>query len=183
MFIRGPHPVSVIWHHFRAGNDGFVFGSCAGGFEALLVPNADRTIELYLALLEHLDPAVDLYLDDWRTGERWKGEDLAMADVRDAVARAKQALASHGGTELSVVSGREQVTLSANLEVFTFADTDRWLYLLQGKGLRRLPRLRKRSWWLHRGEFAPAASATAAVQQTVERLRLVRQDAAAGSQG
>ena len=177
MFIRGPHPVSVIWQHFRAGSDGFVFGERDGGYEAQLVPNADRTIELFLALLEHLDPAVDLHLDDWRTGERWRAEDLAMGDVRDTIARTKQVLAAHGGTELTVVSGREQVTLTANLELFIFADTDRWLYLLQGKGLRRLRRLRKRSWWLHRGEFGPTAAAAAAVGQMVERLRLARADA------
>ncbi|MGQ0646741.1 MAG: hypothetical protein ACT4P7_04160 [Gemmatimonadaceae bacterium] len=178
MFIRGPHPESVIWHHFRGAADGFVFGSRGAVFEAQLVPNADRTIELYLAVLEHFDPAVDVHLEDWRTGARWSGEDLDITEVRDSVARAKHALGSHAGTEVTVVSGKEQATLTPNLEVFVFSDTDRWLYLLQGKGLRRMASLRTRSWWLRRGEFGSSAVAEAAVRLTVERLHLTRLDPA-----
>jgi hypothetical protein len=53
-----------------------------------------------------------------------------------------------------------------------YAATDRWLYLLQGKGLRRLTRLRTRSWSLMRGEFRRSPGAEAAVKLTVERLQL-----------
>lgn len=172
MFIRGNHPESVIWHHFRRTGDGFVFGRRGGLFEARLVPNADRTVELFLACLEHLPPAVRVVLEDWRQGSQWMGDDLATLDVRDAVARAKQAIATHGGCEVSVVADTEQVTLTANLELFTFAPTDRWLYLLQGKGLRRVQRLRRRSWWLARGEFGPATAADEAVRLVVQGLRL-----------
>lgn len=176
MFIRGPHPESVIWPHFRSGWEGFVFGQRDGTWEAQLVPNADRTVELFLALLEHLAPAVDVGLEDWRTGARWHGESLENGDVRDAIARSKQAWATHAGTEVTVIGGGEQVTLTANLELFVFAATDRWLYLLQGKGLRRLQRLRKRSWALVRGEFRRSQGAEAAVKLTVERLQLKREN-------
>lgn len=172
MFIRGNHPESVIWHHFRSTGDGFVFGRRGDLHEARLVPNADRTVELFLACLEHLPPAVRVTLEDWRSGETWEGEDLATLDVRDAIARAKQALATHGGCEVSVVTDAEQVTLTANLELFVFAPTDRWLYLLQGKGLRRVQRLRRRSWWLGRGEFGPAEAAVEGVRLVVQGLRL-----------
>ena len=173
MFIRGPHPEPVIWHHFRSGTDGFVFGEREGVYEAQLVPNADRTVELFLALLEHLAPAVDVRLDDWRNGETYEGDALANGDVRDAVARSKHALATQAGTEVTVLSAGEQVTLTANLELYVFAQTDRWLYLLQGKGLRRLQRLRKRSWWLQRGEFGAATGPDSAARLTVERLGLL----------
>lgn len=174
MFIRGPHPESVIWPHFRSGWEGFAFGQRDGIYEAQLVPNADRTVELFLALLEHLSPAVDVRLEDWRTGETWLGESLENGDVRDAIARSKQAWATHAGTEVTVTGRDEQVTLTANLELFVFAATDRWLYLLQGKGLRRLQRLRKRSWSLVPGEFRRSQGAEAAVRLTVERLQLAR---------
>ncbi|MCC6319311.1 MAG: hypothetical protein IT361_16680 [Gemmatimonadaceae bacterium] len=172
MFIRGPHPESVIWPHFRSGWEGFVFGARDGVFEAQLVPNADRTIELLLALVEHLTPAVDVRLDDWRTDRAWRGTSLENSDVRDAIARSKQAWATYAGAEVTMIGGGEQVTLTANLELFVFAPSDRWLYLLQGKGLRRLQRLRKRSWSLTRGEFRPSVGAESAVRLTVERLRL-----------
>jgi hypothetical protein len=173
MFIRGPQPESVIWHHFRSGADGFAFGERDGLYEAQLVSNADRTVELYLAILEHFAPAVTLRLDDWRSGQRWGAEALGLTDVRDAVARVKHALAAHAGTEVSVISAQEQATLTANLEIFVFADTDRWLYLLQGKGLRRLVSLRRRSWRLQRGEFGAADAAASAIAITVERLGLL----------
>jgi hypothetical protein len=172
VFIRGPHPESVIWPHFRSGWEGFVFGRRDGLYEAQLVPNADRTVELFLALLEHLVPAVDVRLDDWRTGRTWRGESLESGDVRDAIARSKQAWATYAGTEIAVIGGDEQVTLTANLELFVYAATDRWLYLLQGKGLRRLARLRTRSWSLTRGEFRRSPGAEAAVKLTVDRLQL-----------
>lgn len=181
MFIRGPHPEAVIWHHFRASADGFAFGLRDGLYEAQLLSNADRTVELFLAVLEHLAPAVTLSVDDWRTGRQWHAEALALSDVRDAVARVKHALGAHGGAELTAIAAREQVTLTANLELYVFADTDRWLYLLQGMGLRRFERLRRRSWRLRRGEFAAVPAAEAALALTVERLHLEPVTPAAGS--
>ncbi len=177
MFIRGNQPESVIWHHFRGAGDGFVFGHRDGWFEAQLLPNADRTVELFLATLEHLPPAVRLSVDDWRTGQQWDGADLSTLDVRDAIARAKHPLAAHAGTEIAVVADDEQVTLTANLELYVYAATDRWLYLLQGKGIRRVSELRRRSWRLSREEFRPVPAAEAAVQLIVERLRLVARGA------
>ena len=174
VFIRGKNPESVIWHHFRGPGDGFAFGRSGDIYEARLLPNADRAIDLFLALLEYLQPAVTVYIHDWRTGERWTGADLANVDVRDAMARARQALSRAAGVEVTVHAPDEQLSLSANLELFVYAETDRWLYLLQGKGLRRVARLRARSWRLKPGEFAPSDESSRAVRLTVERLRLTR---------
>ena len=81
MFIRGPHPESVIWPHFRSGWEGFAFGQRDGVYEAQLVPNADRTVELFLALLEHLAPAVDVVLGILGTSfERVAGTQLSLFD-------------------------------------------------------------------------------------------------------
>lgn len=172
VFIRGRHPEAVIWHHFRGPGDGFSFGKTDAVYEARLLPNADRAIDLFLALLEYLQPAVEVFMHDWRTGERWTGSDLANVDVRDAVARARQTLARSAGVEITVHAPDEQLSLTANLELFVYAETDRWLYLLQGKGLRRVPRLRPRSWRMQHGEFAASEESARAVRLTVERLRL-----------
>jgi hypothetical protein len=170
VFIRGPQPESVIWRHFRGEGDGFSFGVREGVYEAVVVANADRAVELYLALAEHLSPAVRLEIDDVRSGVRWSGDDLALPDVRDAVARLKPSLSTFAGAEITIVSDEDQLTLTPNLDVFVYARTDRWLYLLQGKGVRRVRHLRPRSWRLARSEFAPAPEATQSLRLAAERL-------------
>lgn len=173
MIVRGQHPEAVIWPRFRAAGDGFAFGTRGTLFEAHLYPNADRSVELYLAVLEHFAPAVEVRVEDWRTGLQWRGDRVANADVRDAVARSKHALAARAGVELTVVGNGEQATLTANLELWVYAPTDRWLYLLQGKGLRRVRQLRRRSWRLLRGEFeAMASDEQSAARLIAERLTL-----------
>lgn len=172
VFIRGPHPEASIWHHFRGAGDGFTFGDRDGICEAQVMANADRVVELYLALAEHLPPAVSVAIDDLRTGVMWRGEDLALVDVRDAVARLKLAISIHAGVEVTLVGADDQLTITPNLDIFIYARTDRWLYLLQGKGLRRRRSLRARSWRLARGEFAPAPAMTVALRDAAERLGL-----------
>ena len=174
VFIRGPHPESTIWRHFRGESDGFVFGERDGVYEVVVMANADRAVELFLALAEHMAPAVRVELDDVRGGERWSGEDLALVDVRDAMARLKPVLTTFAGAEFTIVSDDDQLTITPNLDVFVYSRSDRWLYLLQGKGVRRVKRLRPRSWRLERGEFAPAPSVGQALRLTAERLGLQR---------
>ena len=173
MFIRARPADAAPWHQTRRAGEGFVFGQRHGVHEARLVPNADRAVELFLAITEHFGPFGSFTVDDWRSGTVWHGTDLATADVRDAVARARHVLTAHAGTEISLVSDREQATLTANLNVRVYAPTDRWLYLLQGKGLRRLQRVRRRSWALTRGEFRSVAASQEMVTQLVSRLHLV----------
>lgn len=177
VFIRGPHPESSIGRHFRGDGDGFTFVERDGICEAMIMANADRVVELYLALAEHLPPAVTVTITDLRSGDIWEGEDQALVDARDAVARLKSTLSTNGGVEFTIVGADDQLTITANLEIFVYARTDRWLYLLQGKGLRRRRRLRPRSWRLAAGEFAEAPAATAAIRSAAERLGLRRQGA------
>ncbi|MBK6488645.1 MAG: hypothetical protein IPF98_17750 [Gemmatimonadetes bacterium] len=171
-FIRGTHTEASIWRYFRGEGDGFTFRDRNGICEAMILANADRIVELFLALAEHLPPAVTVAIEDLRSGDRWEGEDQALVDARDAVARLKGALASSGGVEFSLVGADDQLTLTANLEIFVYARTDRWLYLLQGKGLRRRGQLRARSWRLSAGEFAAAPTTSAAVKEAADRLGL-----------
>lgn len=172
VFIRGSHREASISRYFRGEGDGFTFVDRDGICEAMILANADRIVELFLALAEHLPPAVTVAIEDLRTGDRWEGEDQALVDARDAVARLKGTLVSSGGVEFSLVGADDQLTLTANVEIFVYARTDRWLYLLQGKGLRRRRRLRARSWRLSAGEFADAPATSAAVKDAAARLGL-----------
>src|SRR5215211_1296068 len=102
MFIRGPHPEATIWRHFRGDTDGFVFGERDGSYEAIVMANADRSVELFLALAEHMPPAVRVEIDDLRTGAHWEGDGLALVDVREAMARLKPVLSTYAGVEFTI---------------------------------------------------------------------------------
>ena len=172
MFFRGRQPDTSIWRRFRSGVDGFTFIKEADFYSAHVVANAERVVDLFHALSEELPPAVDVTIEDQRTGRTWKGRDVALPDVRDAVARLKVPLAAYGGVEFAVYSPEDQLTLNPHLELFIYARTDRWLYLLQAKNLEEHRTVRTKSWKLRRGEFQPAPELADALSATAERLGL-----------
>ena len=57
MFFRGRQPETSIWKRFRGSADGFTFAEEKDYFVAHLVANAERVVDLSLALLEYLPPA------------------------------------------------------------------------------------------------------------------------------
>ena len=116
--------------------------------------------------------AVDVALEDVRSGLSWKGENIALPDVREVIARMKSPLSTFGGVEFAVYTSEDQLTLNPHLELFIYARTDQWFYILQGKGLEERRMLRTRSWRLKRNEFAPAPDLVQAVGAAAERLAL-----------
>jgi hypothetical protein len=136
------------------------------------VANAERVVDLFIALMEHLPPAVDVAISDERSGRSWKGEALALPDVREAVSRIKTLLATNGGAELSVYTSEDQLTVNPMLELFIYSRTDQWLYILKGKGLEERRLVRTRSWRGVRREYADAPELVAALAQAAESLRL-----------
>src|SRR5438105_2737977 len=172
MFFRGRQPEASIWRRFRVSADGFTFVQEADHYTAHVVANAERVVDLFYNLTEQLPPAVDVVLDDLRSGRSWKGEAVALPDVRESVARLKLLLARYGGVELSVFTADDQLTLNPHLELFIYARTDRWLYLLEGKGLEEQKRVRTKSWKMKREDFPPAPELATALTAAVERLGL-----------
>lgn len=173
MFFRGKQPEGSIWKRFRASLDGFTFVEEDDYYAAHVVANAERVVDLFYALSEQLSPAVDLVIDDKRAGRVWKGESLALPDVRDTLARLKVLLAQHGGVEVTVNTTDDQLTLNPYLELFIYARTDRWLYLLEGKGLQEQRMIRTKSWKAKRDDFPPAPELDSAIAAAAERLGLV----------
>jgi len=141
---------------------------------AHIVANAERVVDLMWTMTELLSPAVDLYIDDLRSGRKWKGEALPLPDVRDTIARLKLLLARFGGVELSVYTPEDQLSLNPHLELFIFSRSDRWLYLLEGRGLEEQTRLRQKSWKINRQSFPAAPDLVNAVATAAERLALQR---------
>jgi hypothetical protein len=174
MLFRGRQPEASIWRRFRTSTDGFTFGQEEDHYVAHVVANAERVVDLFYALTEHLGPAVDVVIDDLRSGRTWRGEDVALPDVREQVARCKLLLARYGGVELTVFTGEDQISLNPYLELFVYARTDRWLYLLEGKGLEEQRTVRTKSWKVKRLQFPAAPELVNAVDAAAERLGLQR---------
>ena len=174
MFFRGKQPEASIWRRFRASTDGFTFTEEEGVYTAHIVANAERVVDLFWNLSEMLSPAVDLFVDDLRSGRKWKGESLPLADVRDTVARLKLLLARFGGVEMSVYTPEDQLSLNPHLELFIYSKSDKWLYLLEGRGLEEMPRVRSKSWKIKRQAFPAAPDLVNALAGAAERLGLKR---------
>ena len=102
MFFRGRQPEASIWRRFRVSADGFTFEQEGEIYTAHVVANAERVVDLFYALSEDLPPAVDVVVEDLRSGRSWKGEAVALPDVREAIARLKVLVARYGGVELAV---------------------------------------------------------------------------------
>lgn len=175
MIFRGRVPESTVWRRFRSGTDGFTFVRQPSGiYEAHVVANAERVVDLFYTLTEHLPPAVDFVLDDKRAGRVWRGEDIALPDARDAVARMKVPLATYGGVEISAYSSDDQLTLTAQLELYTYARSDQWLYLLEGKGLEEYGAVADKTWRSQPWDRGAATVLSEAVEAAAERLSLTR---------
>jgi hypothetical protein len=172
MFFRGREPETSIWKRFRGAADGFTFGQEGDYYVAHMVANAERVVDISLALLEYMPPAVDLAVQDARTGRSWIGERLALPDVRDQLARTKALLASHGGVEIAVYTSEDQLTINAVLELFIYSRTDHWLYILEGKGLEQRRLVRTRSWRLASHEYPPAPELSGAMEELASALEL-----------
>lgn len=172
MFFRGRQPEASVWRRFRAAADGFTFQKEEDHYSAHVVANAERVVDLFYTMAEQLPPAVDVAVEDLRSGRSWKGESLPLPDVRETIARLKQLLARYGGVEISIFTSDDQLTLNPYLELFIYARTDRWLYLLEGKGLEEQRRVRTKSWKLQRQQFPAAPDLVNAVTTAAERLGL-----------
>lgn len=172
MLFRGKQPEASIWRRFRASSDGFTFSEDDGIYTAHVVANAERVVELFWTLTELLDPAVDMTIEDLRSGRSWKGEALPLPDVRDTIARLRLLLARFGGTEISIYTAEDQLSLNAHLELFVYSRSDKWLYLLEGRGLEEHQRLRPKSWKIKRQAFPPAPDLVNAVAAATEKLGL-----------
>lgn len=169
MIFRGRQPEATVWRRFRSGYDHFTFRREGEVNAARIVANAERVLDLLHALTAHLTPAVDVVLEDRRSGRAWRAEAAALPDVRDAIARLKLPLSAYGGVELAVYTPDDQLTLTIGLELFIYARSDRWLYILLGKGLVEQDRLERPRWDVSQ-PFPPAPELEAALEMTVEKL-------------
>src|SRR3990170_5964612 len=163
MLFRGKRPDTTVWKRFRSGFDGFTFTRTGDIYEAKVVANAERVVDLFFTLSELMPPAVDVYIRDMRSQTTWTGETIALPDVRDAVARLKVPLSTYGGVEVTLYSPDDQMTLTPQLELYIYSRSDRWVYLLTSMNLEERSSIEERMWGMSSWERAPAPSLSDAV--------------------
>ena len=174
MFFRGQEAEVTVWQRFKSDVDGYTLDKEEGHFTSRVAANAERVVDLFHSLTEHLPPVVDVSIDDHRSGKSWVGKGLPLDDVREQIARLKVLIGRFGGAEISVYTSEDQLTLTPYLDLYVYSRTDRWAYLLDGKGLRQQRALGSKSWKRERGQFPAAAELVNAIQSVVERLSLDR---------
>jgi hypothetical protein len=174
MLFRGQEAEVTVWQRFKDDADGFTFDQEDGYFTSRIAANSERVVDLFHSLTEHLPPMVDVSIEDHRSGKSWVGKELPLDDVREQIARLKVLIGRYGGAEISVYNSEDQLTLTPYLDLYVYSRTDRWAYLLEGKGLRQQRALGSKSWKRQRGQFPAAAELVNAIQSVVERLRLNR---------
>jgi hypothetical protein len=170
--FRSPTPTPATPLRFRPSEDLFAFRKEGEVFVAQVSASSERSVELFLALVDQMPLVVDLGLDCVRSRRSYVGEGLGLSEVKEAVARLKAPLVASAGVELTVYTDSEQLSLSPMLDLWVFARSDRWLYLLQGEGLEERAELPARTWSVAREAFTGAPDLVAAVTATAERLTL-----------
>ena len=163
---------STVWKRFRSGHDGFTFTRTGDIYEAKVIANAERVVDLFYTLSELMAPAVDVYINDARSKTTWSGQTLALPDVRDAVARLKVPLSTYGGVEITIYTPEDQLTLNPQLELFIYSRSDRWMYLLTSMNLEERASLEDRLWGMQSWERTPAPALSDAVAAAAERLSI-----------
>lgn len=174
MFFRGQEAEVTVWQRFKSDVDGFTFDLEDGYYTSRVEANSERVVDLFHSLTEQMPPVVDVSIEDHRSGKSWVGRGLPLDDVREQIARLKVLIARYGGAEISVYTSDDQLTLTPYLDLYVYSRTDRWAYLLEGKGLRQQRALGSKSWKRQRAQFPAAAELVNAIQSVVERLRLDR---------
>ena len=73
---------------------------------------------------------------------------------------------------MSVYTSEDQLSLNEHLELYVYSRSDKWLYMLEGRGLEELGRLRGKSWKIKRAAFPAAPDLVNALAAAAERLGL-----------
>lgn len=98
--------------------------------------NSERAVDLLHRLSAHLDPVVDVVVDDERDAEQWEGALRFLPDVREAIGRLRWPLASYGGVEITLVTPDDQLSLMPSLELFIYSRHETWASRLEAEGVR-----------------------------------------------
>ncbi len=161
-----------VQSRFRRDTDWFVASRRSGLYVAQVGTVSERAVDLLPALALHLDPAVDLVMESLRDRKAWQGRSLPLPDVREVMGRLRLPLAMYGGVEIALVTPDDQLTLTPELAIVLYARTDRWFFVLEGRGLVERASLPAPVWNSSRSQLQPVDDLTLALSAAAERLSL-----------
>jgi hypothetical protein len=170
---RGTPTDTTVWRRFRDGRDVFAILEADGLRGVRAIGNAEAMVELFLDLVPEMPDVVTLIIDDWRRDRVWQATGVAARDIGTALYALRLPIAGAGGVEFTLVGEREQLSLSAHLELVAWAHTDRWALLMQRAGLQEQRAVRGRLWRPARGAFAAAPDVSIGVDGLVETFTML----------
>jgi hypothetical protein len=136
--------------------------------------NSERIVELFLRLTTHLDDLVELVIAHERDGVSWRATTQFLPTVREALGRLRWPLASFGGTEVSLITEDDQVTLTPWLELVIYSHQAQWREWLEVEGLFPRDQLPTPLFDPRTVPWSPAPELTQALASVVERLKMER---------
>jgi hypothetical protein len=172
MLFRSRRPETPPENRFGALTDVFVSRREGELFVSEVAASEESAVDHFHALIDEMPALVDFAMTCLRTNRRYVGEGLHRTEVSETVARLRVPLVASGGVELAVYTADEQLSLSPTLDLWIYAKSDRWVYLLLGRGLEETAELPRRTWTVAPSEFTGAPALVAAVAAAAERLTL-----------
>ncbi len=172
MLFRSRIPTPLSATRFRLQAELFAFRKEADLYVAEIAGDGERSVDLFHSLAGQMPDVVDFSMECLRSGRSFIGEGLRRDEVVEAIARLKVPLVASAGVELAVFTADEQLSLSAMLDCWIYAKTDRWLALLLDRGLEEAAELPRRSWTVKREDFTGAPELVEAVTAAADRLTL-----------
>jgi len=162
-----------LWQRFRAAPEGFtVQHESERLWQWHVVAGGERIVGLFSELLTQLPDRVAVEIADAHADRRWAGKDCDRAGVRGALEMFKTPLMANGGVEVTVFGEADQLTLNPVLELFIYANSERWTEILLDAGLIEQRMVKTQSWRLKRSGLTPAPDLSSAVAGAAESLRL-----------
>ena len=172
MLFRSRIPTPLSATRFRPREDLFAFRKESDLYVAEVAGSGERSVDLFHSLTSHMPDVVDFSMECLRSGRSYIGEGLQRDEVQETIARLKVPLVASAGVELAVFTADEQLSLSAMLDLWIYAKTDRWLAILIERGLEEAADLPRRSWTVKREDFSGAPELVEAVTAAAQRLTL-----------
>jgi hypothetical protein len=172
MLFRSHRPETPTENRFGAPSDVFVSRREGELFVSEVSASEENAVEHFRSLIDEMPALVDFSMTCLRTKRHFVGEGLHRTEVSETVARLRVPLVASGGVELAVYTADEQLSLSPLLDVWIYAKSDRWVYLLLGLGLEETAELPRRTWTVAPSEFTGARTLVSAVSVAAERLTL-----------
>ena len=173
-FLRGTSAEAVVWPRFRTVDEGFAVWREAPWWVARTDAPAERTVQCFHELSTELPGTVSVSVARVRDGVEWSGHQVALADVREGIARLRFPVARTGGLVITLWGEGCQLALSAQLAVWTWARTNRWRSALGDLGLaeRARAQLGDRRWASRAIGLAGSAELDEVTHAVVARLGL-----------